>query len=78
MADFSESLYIKGIKGNFFGSCPLILGKKQENAFFSKKVAQKFGGTEKKSYLCTRNSEMMLTLTKISCRENEAGCSAAR
>ncbi len=40
---------------------------------FLKKVAQKFGGIRKMLYLCTRNSEMMLTLTKISCSENESG-----
>ena len=40
---------------------------------FLKKVAQKFGGIRKMLYLCTRNSEMMLTLTKISCSEKESG-----
>jgi hypothetical protein len=28
---------------------------------FTKKVAEKFGGIRKMLYLCTRNSEMMLT-----------------
>ena len=73
-ADFSESLYIIRYKGQLFRKLPFIFfAKNKKMNIFLKKVARKFGGIRKMLYLCTRNSEMMLTLTKISCSENESG-----
>ena len=74
IADFSESLYIIRYKGQLFRKLPFYFGQKNKKMnIFLKKVARKFGGIRKLLYLCTRNSEMMLTLTKISCGENESG-----
>lgn len=50
--------------GNFFGSCPFSRKKLNKCIFLHKKVAEKFGGIRKMLYLCTRNSEMMLTAKK--------------
>ena len=47
MADFSESLYIIRYKGSFFGSCPFILGKKQENEYFFEKSCPKIWWNQK-------------------------------